>query len=176
MESAPPSSFRSVQLPVKSRSSNFLLALRPQRPARCWAFFNRAERSPPSLLLSPSQSLDALQPGISLSQAVTRTNEGANEVCLLLRPTPAHVRPPLYLRFLPPLLSFLPANVFLAPNKTKPISESVMSGLWEERRMSGIIRQTSRHMGWDHMCSDTRTCKALSASLPTFEIEAQPEF
>ena len=80
MESAPRSSFRSVQLPVKSRSSNFLLALRPRRPARCWAFFNRAERS---LFLSVpvSHSMLCSQAFRFPRQSLERTRERTKSVC-----------------------------------------------------------------------------------------------
>ena len=84
MESAPPSPFRSVQLPVKSRSSNFLLALRPQRPARCWAFFNRAERSPSlsfSLSVSVSHSMLCSQAFRFPRQSLERTKERTKSVC-----------------------------------------------------------------------------------------------
>ena len=149
---------RSVQLPVKSRSSNFLLALRPQRPARCWAFFNRAENSPPlspplSQSVSVSHSMLCSQAFRFPRQSLERTKERTKSVCCSVPLPPMSASSALLSISASSLHPFLPANVFLAPNKTKPISESVMSGLWEERRMSGIIRQTSRHMGWDHMCS-----------------------
>ena len=119
---------RSVQLPVKSRSSNFLLSLSETSP-----FLTR-------LALSVTRCFAARHFAFPGSQSLERTKS----VC------PVRVCPPP--RFLP----FLPANVFLAPNKTKPISESVMSGLWEERCMSGIIGQTPRHMGT--ICVPTAFC------------------
>ena len=113
---------RSVQLPVKSRSSNFLLSL----SQRLRLFLTR-------LALSVTRCFAARHFAFPSSHSKERTNE----VCLP-RPS-AYVRPPPPSILYASSLSFLPANVFLAPNKTKPISESVMSGLWEERCMSGII-------------------------------------
>ena len=118
MESAPPSSFRSVQLPVKSRSSNFLLALRPQRPARCWAFFNRAERSPP---LSPSQSQSVTRCFAARHFAFpgSHSNERRSERSLS---APSHSRPcpPSSLSPLPPSSPLLLAGkCIFSPKQNK---------------------------------------------------------